>query len=140
MTSSKLKLYVSLGIVLSHILIFFGILSLRAFVLPNANVLEIMGATLPLFGVFLVVIIKDTIRGRENLAPGNRQTPQMIALTFLLLASYIVAALAILLMVVSQAIEPQELPKWLAVLESAFGVALGLIIDDLFGGNAQQDK
>lgn len=139
MTSSQLKLYVSITVVLSHILTFFGILVLKAFAKPDLNILEVMGSMTPLFGVFVVVIIKDTLRGRENLAVGNPQTQQMIALTFLILGSYILAVLATLLMVASpQLIEPSELPKWLAIIESAFGVALGLIIDDLFGGKSQQ--
>jgi hypothetical protein len=68
--------------------------------LEGAKIGRRLTAMLPLFGVFLVVMIKDTIRDRENLAPGNKQTQQMIALTFLMLASYIAAAFAILLMVV----------------------------------------
>lgn len=138
MTNSQLKFYVSLFVVLSHVATFFGIVLLKAVALPDANVLEIMGAMIPLFGVFLVVIVKDTLRGRENLEPGNRQTPQMIALTFIILGAYIVAVAMTLWLVVKQIIEPNELPKWLATIESAFGVALGLIIDDLFGGKAEK--
>jgi hypothetical protein len=137
MTSSQLKLYVSLGIVISHVLVFFAVLLLRGFVIPQADVLGILGAMIPLFGVFLVVIVKDTVRGREDLAAGNIQTPQMIGLTFIMLGSYVLAVFSVLLMVVVQAVEPAELSKWLTTIEAAFGVALGLIIDDLFGGTAK---
>jgi hypothetical protein len=93
-----------------------------------------MGAMVPLFGVFLVVIIKDTLRGREDLSVGRLQTQQMLLLTFMILGSYVLAVAATLLMIVNQTIEPADLSKWLAIIESAFGIALGLIIDDLFGG------
>jgi hypothetical protein len=138
MTSSRLKLYVSMVVVLSHVATFFGVLMLRAAVLPNANLFDIMGAMVPLFGVFLIVIIKDTVRGREDLATGKVQTPQMIMLTFIMLGSYCLAVVATLVMVVLQSLEPADLPKWLATIESAFGTSLGLIIDDLFGGKAQE--
>jgi hypothetical protein len=136
MTYSRLKLYVSLCIVLSHVGTFFGVLMLRAFVLPQANIFEIMGSMLPLFGVFFVVIIKDTLRGRENLAVGNIQSEQMVLLTFIIVGSYILAVGLTFMMVIQQTIQPTDLPKWLAIIESAFGTALGLIIDDLFGGKA----
>ena len=138
MTSSRLKLYVSMVVVLSHVATFFGVLMLRAVVLPTANLFDIMGAMVPLFGVFLIVIIKDTVRGREDLATGKVQTPQMIMLTFIMLGSYCLAVVATLVMVVLQSLEPADLPKWLATIESAFGTSLGLIIDDLFGGKAQE--
>jgi hypothetical protein len=125
-------------VVLSHVATFFGVLMLRAAVLPNANLFDIMGAMVPLFGVFLIVIIKDTVRGREDLATGKVQTPQMIMLTFIMLGSYCLAVVATLVMVVLQSLEPADLPKWLATIESAFGTSLGLIIDDLFGGKAQE--
>jgi hypothetical protein len=137
MTNSQLKLYVSLGIVLSHVATFFAVIILRAMVLPQANILEIMGAMVPLFGVFLIVIVKDTVRGREDLATGKVQTPQMVMLTFIMLGSYCLAVAATFAMVVLQTLEPADLPKWLATIEAAFGTALGLIIDDLFGGKAQ---
>jgi hypothetical protein len=134
MTSSRLKLYVSLSVVISHVATFFGVLLLRAFVLPQANIFEIFGAMVPLFGVFMVVIIKDTLRGREDLSVGNVQTQQMVLLTFMFVAAYALAVAATLIMVVAQTLEPGDLPKWLAIIESAFGIGLGLIIDDLFGG------
>jgi hypothetical protein len=137
MTSSRLKLYVSLAIVLSHVLTFFGILMLRALVLPSMNILDVMGAMVPLFGVFVVVIIKDTLRGREDLAIGNVQTQQMVMITFIILGSYVLAVAMTLMMVVMQALEPADLSRWLATIEAAFGTALGLIIDDLFGGKSQ---
>jgi hypothetical protein len=137
-TNSRLKFYVSLWIVLSHIATFFGVILLRALVLPNANILEIMGAMIPLFGVFLIVIIKDTVRGREDLSQGNVQTLQMVTLTFIMLGAYSLAVAVTFLMVIFQSIEPADLPKWLATIESAFGASLGLIIDDLFGGKTQQ--
>jgi hypothetical protein len=140
MTSSRLKLYVSLGVVVSHILTFFGILLLRAFVIPNLDIFGVMQAMVPLFGVFLVVIVKDTIRGREDLSIGNVQTEQMVLLTFIILGSYVLAVASTLLMVARQVIEPADLSKWLGIVESAFGVALGLIIDDLFGGKAQPES
>jgi hypothetical protein len=136
MTNSRLKLYVSLFVVLSHIATFFGVLLLKAFALPDMNIFDIVGPLVPLFGVFLVVIIKDTLRGREDLSLGNVQTQQMVLLTFIILVAYALAVVATLLMIVQQTIEPADLPKWLAVVESAFGVALGLIIDDLFGGKS----
>jgi len=134
MTSSQLKLYVSLSVVVSHIATFFGVILLRAFVLPRADVFEILGALVPLFGVFLVVIVKDTLKGREDTSLGKPQSQQMIALTFILIGAYIVAVAATLIMVVKQILEPADLPRWLAIIESAFGTSLGLIIDDLFGG------
>jgi hypothetical protein len=137
MTSSRLKLYVSLAVVLSHVATFFGVLMLRAFVLPQADIFEIMGTMVPLFGVFLIVIIKDTLRGRENLSVGNVQNQQMVLLTFIILGSYVIAVGLTFMMVVQQAIQPNELPRWLAIIESAFGAALGLIVDDLFGGKTQ---
>ena len=137
MTSSQLKLYVSMAVVLSHVATFFGVLMLRALVLPQANIFEIMGAMVPLFGVFLVVIIKDTLRGRENLSVGNVQNQQMVLLTFTILGSYVLAIATTFLMVIQQTIQPDDLPRWLAIIESAFGTALGLIIDDLFGGKTQ---
>ncbi len=140
MTSSRLKLYVSLGVVVSHILTFFGILLLRAFVIPNLDIFGVMQAMVPLFGVFLVVIVKDTIRGREDLSIGNVQTEQMVLLTFIILGSYVLAVASTLLMVAQQVIEPADLSKWLGIVELAFGVALGLIIDDLFGGKAQPES
>ena len=138
MTNSRLKFYVSLWIVLSHIATFFGVMLLKAFVLPDANVLEIMGAMIPLFGVFLIVILKDTVRGREDLSQGKIQTLQMVTLTFIILGAYCLAVVVTFLMVISQSIEPADLPKWLATIELAFGASLGLIIDDLFGGKTQQ--
>src|SRR5262249_37656353 len=120
MTISQLKLWVSGGVVVSHILTFFGILLLRAFVIPKANVFEIMGAMVPLFGVFLVVIIKDTLRKREDLSVGKVQTQQMVMLTFMILGAYILAVAATLAMIVNQTIEPMDLSKWLAIIESAF--------------------
>jgi hypothetical protein len=137
MTSSRFKLYVSLTVVLAHVATFFGVLLLRAAVIPQANLFDIMGPMIPLFGVFLIVIIKDTVRGREDLSVGNVQTPQMIMLTFIMLGSYCLAVVATLVMIVLQSLEPADLPKWLATIESAFGSALGLIIDDLFGGKSQ---
>jgi hypothetical protein len=137
MTNSRLKLYVSLAVVVSHILTFFGILLLRAFVVPNLDIFGVMQAMVPLFGVFLVVIVKDTLRGREDLSTGNVQTQQMVLLTFIILGSYMLAVAATLLMVAQQVIEPSDLSKWLAIVESAFGIALGLIIDELFGGKAE---
>jgi hypothetical protein len=136
MTNMQLKLYVSLAVVVSHVATFFGVIMLRIFVLPQANVFEIIGAMIPLFGVFLIVIIKDTVRGREDLSVGNIQTQQMTMITFVILGAYCVAVGVTFPMVIEQAIEPAELPKWLAVIESAFGTALGLIIDELFGGKS----
>ena len=134
MTNSRLKLYVSLTIVLSHMATFFGLLALRALALPQMNIFEVMGAMISLFGVFVVVIVKDTLRGREDLSVGKVQTEQMVLITFIILGSYVLAVAATLVMVISQAVSPTDLPKWLATIELAFGVALGLIIDDLFGG------
>lgn len=134
MTSSKLKLVVSLCIVISHIVAFFGVVALRAWALPKLDVFETFGALIPLFAVFLVVIVKDTVKGREDLSVGNRQSVQMVALTLILLLAYVIAIAMTLLMVAGQSIEPAELPRWFVVIESAFGTSLGLIIDDLFGG------
>ena len=139
MTSSRLKLYVSLFVVVSHILIYFGVLGLKAFVIPEADVFEIMGAMVPLFGVFLVVIIKDTVRSREDLRTGKMQTQQMILLTFAMLGAYILAALSALGMVAAQTITAADLPRWLTTIEAAFAVSLGLIIDDLFGGKSTEE-
>ena len=136
MTSSQLKLYVSLFVVLSHILVYFGVIALKQWVVPATDVFEIMGAMVPLFGVFLIVIIKDTVRGREDLRTGNVQTQQMVLLTFAMLGAYALAVLSALAMVASQAILVADLPRWLTTIEAAFGVGLGLIIDDLFGGKS----
>lgn len=138
MTSSRLKLYVSLFVVFSHILIYFGVLGLKAFVVPNADIFEIMGAMIPLFGVFLIVIIKDTVRGREDLRVGNVQTQQMVMLTFSMLGAYILAAFSALGMVAKQTITVADLSRWLTTVEAAFGMGLGLIIDDLFGGKSTE--
>jgi hypothetical protein len=134
MTGSRLKLYVSLFVVCSHIAAFFGVVLLRALVLPKVDIFEIIGSLVPLFGVFLVVIVKDTIKGREDLSIGRVQSTQMVSLTFILLGAYILAIAMTLVMVGYQSVQPSELPRWFAVIESALGTSLGLIIDDLFGG------
>jgi hypothetical protein len=136
MYQSNLKLALSNFIVLSHGAIFFTALLFHFYgAFDNANIFSILGPIIPLFGVFTTIIIKDTLRNKFSRARGKKINSQMISVTSLICVFYFFACAATFVLFYVQSITTvDQLSEWIARIEVAFGVGLGLIIDDLFGG------
>ncbi len=137
MRRNRLKLIVSFFVVTSHIAVFFITFYLQSlFALESSQIFTVLGSTIPLFGVFTTIIVKDSIRGQLNLSLGPTVSAQMIMVTFLILLAYIGAVAMTFRMFLTQVIvTAEQLGTWISLIESAFGITLGLIVDSLFGGD-----
>jgi len=135
---SKLKLIVSSFVVISHIFLFFITFYIATKVQLELNIFEILGAMIPLFGLFVAIIIKDTLHNKFNFRRGKKVNNQMIVITYSILISYSLAISLTFLLFIDQTIGTvEQLSTWLALIESAFGISVGLIIDGLFGGETK---
>ncbi|MCW2307949.1 hypothetical protein [Rhodobium gokarnense] len=141
MHRNKFKLEASITIVLSHVVIFFIAIIFQAkYGFGERSAFDVMSATIPLFGLFLSIIIKDTISGQFDLSSGKIITPQMVWITRIILGSYVIACLLTFLLFGIQSIKtPDELTSWIASIESALGVSLAMLVDSLFGGDQRKN-
>ena len=142
MHRNKFKFETSITIVVSHIAIFFVALVFELnYGFGEGNAFNVMSATIPLFGLFLSIIIKDTIAGQFDLSAGRLINAQMVWVTRLILASYVAACMLTFVLFWRQAITtPEELSGWISTIEAALGVSLGMLVDSLFGGNKEEQQ
>lgn len=136
MYSSAFKFQTSLLIVISHILIFATAIYFQLnFGFDDTNLFSVLAALIPLFGLFVAIILKDTIAGKYNFRKGRKVNPQMVWITRIILIAYIAACFSTFYLFYRQVIAtPDQLSEWIARIEGALGVSVGLIVDDLFGG------
>ena len=126
----------------SHIsIIFVALLFDMNFGFGTSNPFFILSSLIPLFGLFLSVIIKDTLAGRTNLKRGPQVNAQMVWVSRIIFSAYVLLCFTTFFMYYRQAIAtPEELAAWIASIEIALGVGVGMIIDDLFGGSSSADS
>lgn len=136
MYQSNLKLSVSVFIILSHGAVFFLALIFSYFgAFDNISIFSVLGPLIPLFGLFTTIVIKDTLQNKFSRKRGPVVNTQMIAVTSLICVFYLFSSLSTFFLFYAQVIKTvDQLSEWIARIEVAFGIGLGLIVDDLFGG------
>lgn len=142
MYASVFKFQTSLQIVISHILIFVVAFYFQLnFGFGNLDLFSVLAALTPLFGLFVAIILKDTIAGKYDFRKGRRVNMQMVWITRIILSAYILACFATFYLFYRQVIAtPEDLSQWIARIESALGISVGLIVDDLFGGGSAKSQ
>lgn len=136
MYQSQLKLCVSSFVVISHGAIFFVALAFQSHqAFDNEDAFSVLGALIPLFGLFVTIIIKDTLANKFNMRKGRKVNSQMLVVTLFICLFYLGGCFTTFYLFYNQTITTSsDLSNWIARIEAAFGIGLGLIIDDLFGG------
>lgn len=95
---------------------------------------------LPLFTVYLTVIIKDLLSNpyrrteskKEKTKPVKRVKTAIPIMTFLVFPAYFIAIIVSIIQTAKGNFTGEELQKSIGIIESAFGVYIGLIIFALF--------
>lgn len=102
--------------------------------LEKEEFFSVMGYLMPIFVAYLSVILTNYLRQRhQHAAQAKRLVPMaLVYLTFLLIPTYVWSFSVGISWRAQGEFTVQEMNQWLALIESAMGVYVGIIVSELF--------
>ena len=135
MNRDIVRMIVGLGVILAHVIAFFGIVVWQKSYIPaSAERLDVAMVLVPVSAGYVVAVVRSAI---QNQAVTKSVTLVNLNYTVivLLVTSSFCGALLYFVFSFPAVVGPTivELRRWLVVLEIGFGGGFGLIAEDLFG-------
>jgi hypothetical protein len=99
-----------------------------------------MGYLMPIFAAYLSIILTSYFRQRhQHNQTANRIVPTgLVYLTFTLIPAYVWAFSLGISWRAQGDFTFQDMNQWLAIVESAMGVYVGIIVSELFNGEEKK--
>jgi hypothetical protein len=135
MKRDTVKFFVGAGVILTHVIAFFGIVAWQSKYIPAAmDRLDVAMILVPVTAGYFLAIIRSAIQNQSSNEPVRLVNANYVFVVLLVTAAFCIAMLYFVFSfpaVVGPTIT--ELRRWLVLLEIGFGSGFGLIAEDLFG-------
>jgi hypothetical protein len=135
MTEQVLKKRIFFFMLLSKIFVIcFVIIISQLGGLSHSETPGALSALIPLFSVYITVMVNEYIKNRYNTKPEKKikLKPTFVKLTYIVFPVYVITIIGLLLIKLEGTISFQQFQTYLTTIETGLGVYIGQIVFGLF--------
>jgi hypothetical protein len=135
MKRDTVRFFVGAGIILTHVIAFFGLVAWQSKYIPAPmDRLDVAMVLVPVTAGYFLAVVRSAIQNQSSIEPVKIVNANYIFVVLLVTAVFC-AALLYFVFSFPAVVGPTtvELRRWLVLLEIGFGSGFGLIAEDLFG-------